>query len=354
VFWQNRSFYIGVGALGTGTQNQQNVVTLYDAFTTTVAPSQTATGQCPAPVSYWDIGVRGDTGPGNHASTVTLRPQSSILTNASENAGVHNLIANPNVVSQYCNGSRVPPELGASGWQVPPGISDATVPNPIFDLTPAATVDEGNNWVNIAWGPLAETNPAGTVVLGNYAPAAATSPVVNYITNANSATTYAAAPSSDFFGVVNRKANNAVDIGAVEFTATGGGGAAATLTPASNAFGNATRGCTLAGPGACPAQLFTLTNTGNANLTGITVGTVGGTNASDFPINSLVSTCGPAVLPGKPVGLTTLAPGQVCTITVRFAPTTAAGDPAGAKSATLSVTDSAGTQTSTPLSGVAQ
>ena len=33
VFWQNRSFYIGVGALGIGPINQQNVVSLYDAFT---------------------------------------------------------------------------------------------------------------------------------------------------------------------------------------------------------------------------------------------------------------------------------------------------------------------------------
>jgi hypothetical protein len=34
VFWQNRSFYIGVGPLGTETLNQQNVVSLYNAFTT--------------------------------------------------------------------------------------------------------------------------------------------------------------------------------------------------------------------------------------------------------------------------------------------------------------------------------
>ena len=56
------------------------------------------------------------------------------------------------------------PGLVAAGWQVPPGISDATVPNPIFNLTPTATVDEGNNWVNLNWGPLAMTNP--TVVGG--------------------------------------------------------------------------------------------------------------------------------------------------------------------------------------------
>ncbi len=66
------------------------------------------------------------------------------------------------------------------GYQVPPGISDATVPNPIFNLTPAATVDEGNNWINISWGPLALTNPVTNAALGNYAPAAG-SPVINYI-----------------------------------------------------------------------------------------------------------------------------------------------------------------------------
>src|SRR5205814_667892 len=72
VFWQNRTFYIGVGSRGPRTLNQQNIVTLYDGFTSTAAPSQSATGACPSPVSYWDIGVRGDTGPSNHSSTVTL------------------------------------------------------------------------------------------------------------------------------------------------------------------------------------------------------------------------------------------------------------------------------------------
>ena len=39
VFWENRSFHIGVGALGAEL-NQQNVVALYNAFTTTPAPNQ--------------------------------------------------------------------------------------------------------------------------------------------------------------------------------------------------------------------------------------------------------------------------------------------------------------------------
>jgi hypothetical protein len=222
VIWQNRSYYIAVGALGTGTLNQQNVVTLHTAFTGATAPSQTATGQCTA-ASYWDIGVRGDTGPTNHASTVTLAPQASFLTSTTGYAGggagfQANSAANPAVVSQYCNGSRIPPEFGGSGWQVPPGISDATVPNPIFNLQPAATVDEGNNWINIAWGPLAWTNPVTGATLGNYVPSPA-SPTINYVNPTNSATTYAAAPPLDFFDH-NRKANSAVDAGAVDLGAT--------------------------------------------------------------------------------------------------------------------------------------
>ena len=76
-------------------QYQQNVVALYNAFTTTLAPSQPqtdattahgagltitgGTGACVA-ANYWDIGVRGDTGPSNHASGVTLAPMYSVLT----------------------------------------------------------------------------------------------------------------------------------------------------------------------------------------------------------------------------------------------------------------------------------
>jgi hypothetical protein len=262
VFFQNRSFYIGVGALGTGTLNQQNVVALYNAFTTTQAPSQTATGGCPA-ASYWDIGVRGDTGPGDHSSTVTLSPEASLITSVAGYAGGGagfrvNTNSNPGVVSQYCNGSRWPPEFKSAGYQVPPGISDATVPNPIFNLTPAATVDEGNNWINISWGPLALTNPVTNVVLGKYAPGSGTSPVVNYITPSNSPLTYLAAPTTDFFGTL-RKANNAVDIGAIEFT--GAAAAAPTLTSISPA--NHTRG----------GASFTVTLTGT-NLTGATAVTV--------------------------------------------------------------------------------
>ncbi len=485
VIWQNRTFNITVGGLGTGPLNQQNVVALVPALNQPATDGTTGngggtiisggTGACVSGANYWDIGVRGDTGPENHSSGVTLAPAYSVLTDVSAASGysgatLHNTAANPTVVSQYCNGARVPPENGGLGYQVPPGISDATVPNPIFNLTPSATVDEGNNWINISWGPLSLTNPSlvlptGTAapLLGNYGPAAG-SPVINYIPSTATAN-FAAAPSLDFYGTA-RKTNSAVDAGAVEFVGGGGGATAtlsvtggpvafgnvvtgttsaatiltlhntgtaqgtgiavavattstpttpnqfaraggtcgatlnagatctititfsptatgaktgsvtitanvavsgspvgltgtgvapvvaASLTPTSHGFGNATRGCTLTGTTACPAQLFVLTNTGNVTLTGIGQGAISGSSASDFPVFRLTSTCGPAG-GGQLAGQTTLAPGASCVITVRFAPPTS--DTAGAKGpAMLSVTDAAGTQTATPLSGTAQ
>ena len=80
VIWQNRSFFIGVGGFGSQNQTQQKIVTLYNSFTTTAAPSQATTGDCPA-ASYWDIGVRGDSGPGNHSGGL-LSPTNSVLTDA--------------------------------------------------------------------------------------------------------------------------------------------------------------------------------------------------------------------------------------------------------------------------------
>ena len=314
VFWQNRSFYIGVGSLGTGTLNQQNVVALFNAAFTSTGPttgtpaaSQTITGGCPAGVSYWDIGVRGDTTPTNHASTVTLSPEASILTSISGYAGggagfrANLAPSNLALVSEYCNGSRTPPELKSSGWQVPPGISDATVPNPVFNLSPAATVDEGNNWINLSWGPLAMTNPVTNVLLGNYGLSAG-SPAISYITPSNSSTTYAAAPSFDFFGTA-RKTNNAVDVGAVEFASSVR--AAGAVSPTSLTF-SAVAGTTSA------AQTLTLSNTGGADLTGISESIPGGA---------------PFSRPGGTAGGTcagTLAAGATCTINVVFSPAAAA------------------------------
>ncbi len=107
-------------------------------------------------------------------------------------------------------------------------------------------------------------------------------------------------------------------------TLSGTGVANVSLSPSSVNFGNQGVGTTSG------AQPVTLTNGGTTALTGISVA-ITGTNAADFAQGN---NCG-----------TTLAGSSSCTINVTFAPSGY-----GARSATLTVTDSAGTQTSS-LSG---
>jgi hypothetical protein len=240
VFWQNRSFYVGISGAGTGNLNQQNLVSLYSAFTTTLAPVQTATGAC-STGTYWDLGVRGDRTVNGHESGFTMAPIWSLIAGYS---GQGNISGDPLVVTQYCNGSRVPPECtvadgcgGLHGFGVPPGIADAVTPNPLFSFVPSATVDEGNNWINVSWGPLSFTNPAlnsgtgstGTgnwgsgPLLGNYS-LQGTSPAVSHIPcpgNARPCVPPGFAPGvttplTDFFGNPRPDASGSFDIGAVE------------------------------------------------------------------------------------------------------------------------------------------
>ncbi len=491
LIWQNRSFYIGVNGPSAGLTNQQNQVALFDAFTSTPAPAQTGFGQCvdggttgfPAG-SYWDIGVRGDTGPTNHGIG-TLNPTYSLLTSTTGYSATNHTVA-PGFVAQYCNGARVPPTCtvgdgcgGPSGYGTPPGVVDASAPNPVFSLTPAATVDEGNNWINVSWGPLAlsddsvvggpNNNYGGGALFGNYAPTASFDSTAAAIPTSEPNYTSPLVPKLDFFGNLRPEPGDTAkfDPGAVEFgssapsaklavtptplafgnvvvnttstktltltntgtaAATGinvafssplftqAGGTctttlaapvapatsttctiivaftptapgavtgqtatifanvlvtnspvpltgtgvapvvAATLTPATWTVSQ-TRNCPGTGLGAIacgldPSQAFTLTNTGNVTLTGIAQGVLGGTAANDanYTVLRLLSTCGPAT-GGQLLGDITLAPGGTCNIQVQFKPLTAQA--AGLKSATISVTDAAGTQTST-LNGTAR
>ena len=272
LIWQNRSYYVGVGATPSSAY-QQNIVTLYNAnFTNPTQGSnlvnQATTGQCVTGSSYWDIGARGDTGPGNHGSGYTVAPTYSVLTNSSETpAGQHDTNSNPAFTSQYCNGSRVPPEFASGSFNVPPGISDATVPNPLFNLTPAATVDEGNNWINMTWGPLAEANPVTGVTLGNYALNSG-SPAIDYIPTSSPTYSTATWPTQalDFFGNKRPEAATATsfDIGAIEYQS------AAVLPPTLTSIAptSGVRGATVA---------VTLTGT---NLTGTTAVNVSGAAGS--------------------------------------------------------------------------
>jgi hypothetical protein len=322
VLWQNSAYYIGVGALSPAFQ--QNVVSLYNAFTGTAAASQTATGSCPAGASYWDLGVRGDAGPHDHTGGL-LGPTYSLITDTT-GYDPSNISGNPAFVSQYCNGSRIPPEActttGGCGWQVPPGISDATVPNPIFNLTPVATVDEGNNWVNMRWGPLTLVNAKTNATLANYAPTSG-SPAIDAILS--TAPTFAIAPTTDFFGNPRFDPGEngaiAVDIGAIEFQDVGV--PMVTAAPTTLTFTAAL--LTTSAP-----QTVTLTNAGGGALNGINVAV---TAPFSRPTGAAGGTCG-----------TSLGAHGNCTINVVFTPTAL-----GAASGTLTVTATNGTVNGSPV-----
>ncbi len=238
VIWQNRAFYIGIGKPNAGLTNQQNQVALFPAFSSTAAPSQSAFGQCTTSGnSYWDIGVRGDKTVTGHESGFRLSPAYSVLDDTGYAST--NLTVDPAITTKYCNGARVPPTCsvangcgGPSGYGTPPGIVDASAPNPVFSLTPNATVDEGNNWINVSWGPLAlsddsatgglNSNYGGGNLFGNYALNSG-SPAIDYVP-LNATTLPAAADptlTTDFFGNPRPDPGNtkAFDVGAIEYSA---------------------------------------------------------------------------------------------------------------------------------------
>jgi hypothetical protein len=332
IIYHNTSYYIGVGALSP--TFQQNVMTLYNAFSGTAAANQPTTGACvgatTGTTSFWDLGVRGDTGPTNHDSGFRLTASDSVLTPGSNVLGSGNSTGNPNFVSSYCDGSRQPPEFGASGWQVPPGISDATVPNPIFNLTPVATVDEGNNWINLRWGPLSMSNP--TAVGGAYANYGGGLPLGNYSITAGSAAAtlvtganFTDAPQYDFFDNP-RKPGGSTSAGAVRLTGTPDHSTFA-VSPAVVDFGFVPHGA--------PTTLdqdIVVTNSDVVPLTGINASfNCAGVTAGTCSVASFSFGADPAnacVVGG------TLGAGQSCVLNVVFVPN---GTSTGVRNANLVV-----------------
>jgi hypothetical protein len=248
LFWQNRTFSITVGGQNLNIAGLQNAVSLNP----TLNQTGQSTGYCDPKAAYWDIGAYGDASPAKPQPNLTMSPQFSILTDAKDYPNAHNSPLDPKVVSQYCNGSRMPPEAGGIGIAVPPGIADTVLPNPLFSLLPSAVPDEGNNWINMSYGPLSLFNEAGSninVLLGNYSITSA-SPALG-------AATPASAPNHDIYGTPRpqvRPLHGGYDIGAVEYVSSSVFGATPTDplalgAPSSGLFGlGAIRG--LAGLGA--------------------------------------------------------------------------------------------------------
>jgi hypothetical protein len=275
-----------------------------------------------------------------------LAPTYSVLDSTTGYAA-SNSTTNPTFVAQYCNGSRVPPTCtagdgcgGPNGYGVPPGIADATTPNPVFSLTPAATVDEGNNWINVSWGPMALTNDSATggangnygggINFANYTP---TSGMINIVPQSNLPTATFMNLKYDYFGTARPTTGN-VTAGAIEITGGGGGGGTSTftVTPSTLAFG------TEPANGTSASMAITVTNTGTTALAGGTF-TFGGTPATPQPFShpTQLGACG-----------ATLAVGASCTYNVVFHPATGTAN-GTSFTRTLTVAYTAATGTGTPV-----
>jgi hypothetical protein len=345
--YQNRSFDIGVGGFGTGTLNQQKLVSLFNGGTGTSAPAQTSTGQCSTGVTYSNIGVRG--------GGFSINTQNSFVTNG----------ASP-FISTYCNGSRVPPECtvadgcgGPTGYGVPPGIVDASTPNPVFSLTPSATVDEGNNWINVSWGPLSMSDPSiqgpavgglagnwgGGLPLGNYALRAGTNAIDRIpLTGIPS---YVSVPTTDFFGNPrpNPDGDRTIDAGAVETGVVTAVTATLTSISPSSGFRSTSVNVTLIGTGLTGASAINVSG-GAAN--GITVSGIG--VVSDTQVDATFTMSATAPFAARTVSVTT-PNGTTNTVTFTVtapAPTLTAISPA---SGSIGATGIPVTLTGTNLTG---
>ena len=155
IIWKNRSFFYTV-INGVATLCPSN-----DASgSCTPLPDQATTGECVSGAAYWDLGVLGDSAAQPAVQGSSLAPTYSVIT--AGYAGNNNSNSDPLLADFYCNGSRVTPEF-------PNAINPPSVKN----LQVAATVDEGNNYVSLRYGPLylsKPTNSTGSVYtpFGNY------------------------------------------------------------------------------------------------------------------------------------------------------------------------------------------
>jgi hypothetical protein len=348
---------------GTGLYSHQNIVALMPTLTYgTVIGQQQYTGQCGVPPAgqelYWDLGVRMDLGfanipqglaLGNHAlvfnqatvgttygvtpgkipaadvGPVALTARNSILTDSTNSANVNSMTTAPNVVpgagttpviGQYCNGARIPPEQCSSGqgannpgmckgYFTPAGQSENVGVAPVFvfnGIAASATVDEGNNWINMTYGPLTLARPP--VVAGSTPSAEPTVAVaaVGTVSGAYSIDGSSAAvgagnasapgtPATDFYGQPRSKGG--VSIGAVEYTPS-----APTLTGISPNSGQATTTV----PVTLTGTNFTAGSTIAVSGNGITVNAVVRGSATQLTANFVIS--GNAALGARNVTVT--------------------------------------------------
>ena len=171
-----------------------------------------------------------------------LSPTYSVLSSLTGYAGTGNSASDPLLADLYCNGSRVTPEF--AGVINPPSVKNLQV---------AATTDEGNNYVNLRYGPLYLAKPTGAS-FGDYHLASASGSAYN-------AGTATGAPRHDFDGQSRpQPTGGAFDIGADEFVA-------AVVSPVADLQITVTDGLSSAIQGSTVSYTIVVTNAGPSAVT---------------------------------------------------------------------------------------
>jgi hypothetical protein len=366
LFWHNRAFSVDVvdpdGNIVSGTSkptgqgllSQQNLIALNPLL------NQTRTGECVAPSGapgtfYYDVGLRTDDVAANLINYEGLTPNKLQSYNSIISGDPQAVVTKTNpvaassspFVAEYCNGARVAPEKGGAfaGYNAPPGASESTSLGTVFvfnGIKPAATVDEGHNWLNLTYGPLtlnrSAVNPsavnapelmiasAATGTAGGAYSIPVTSAAVNRGLNTG-------APATDFFGNSRaRSASDPADVGAVECQGAGCVGAppppVANVAAMSLGFGNQVTGTTSG------AQFVTLSNTGTTALNGVNLAGF----TAEFQRATGTNNCS-TTLPFNMAG------GTNCRIYVTFTPSAL-----GSRTGSLSITATNGTVAGSPVS----
>jgi hypothetical protein len=247
---------------------------------------------------------------GPAVASTALNPTFSVLTNTSGYAA-SNTSTDPLLADAYCNGSRVTPEF--------PSVINPPSPK---TLLVAATVDEGNNYVTLRYGPLYQSKPttaAGTAYasfgdlhIGAASTAKDSGTPVDAVTHD---------VDGDQRGPGATGPNKQYDRGADEIRYPA---PVAGLSGSALSFGNQPVNTTSA------PLVLTVNNTGDAGLTFNAAHTISG----NFAISG--NTCSGTILAGSS-----------CAISVTFTPNSQGG-----KTGTLTLHDNAGTGTQTiALSG---
>lgn len=270
IIWHNRSFFYS----GDGRLCASNGSANATPATCVVLSDQTSTGECVSGAAFWDIGVVGDTSPTPGA--FNLHPSYSVLSSVGSYIDTGLTAADPALADLYCNGARTPPELSAA----------INPPSP-KSLQVNATVDEGNNYVNLRYGPLYLNTVSGTTGLtgtakGDYHLTATSIAAVD--AGANLAVL--GAPYTHDFDGQSRPQGAGFDIGADELM-----GAQADLAITK------TDGQTTAAAGSPVTYTIVVSNNGPSAVTGATVNDViptvltGTTGTTSLPLTSVAWTC---------------------------------------------------------------